>query len=451
MRRYQLLNRLSVRVFITIWISMSLIISLTFVIPKFDQRRVLPTPDKEKVFYATKISHMLFSSPSGRHLNYKNNDTLIVIPDDTAERYNTIHKLDNDNIINFILNTLPAKKVYQQEIDDLEIIGPFHFQNDDNSYYLTVTAFPQFYYLSRLYDTPSLILLLMIFISIPFAAFLSWSLTIPMKNLRKAAERVSHGDWSVDRYLESRGPIEYRYLAKSFNDMVMALNIAKEEKSRLFANLSHELRTPLTRIHLANSLIRIKNIESVQNEVKRINDNLQLVENRIQSMLALSKQTILNEDLFETIELNDLLTPLIEDARFEAQENNISLIYNDVPEVYIDLNAELFTSGIENIIRNAIHYATSKIEVTLKVIEDNLYINIHDDGPGILEKDLPQIFEPFYRGERPEGLQDYGGSGLGLAIVSQMVESHKGRVSAENNNGLSITILLPLKHQTIKY
>lgn len=443
-KRLPLFNRLSVRVFITIWISMALMISLTLLIPRFDQRRVLPTPDKEQAFYATKVGHMLFSVPSDRYLDYKDDTELIVISDEISERYNTFHQLNDEAITNFIVSTLPTEKIYQQELDDREIVGPIRFNHDPNSYYLTIKALPQSYYLNRLYDAPLFIFVLMLLISLPFAGILSWSLSIPMKNLRKATERISKGDWSVDKYLESQGPIEYRYLAKSLNHMIDTLNSARNEKNRLFANLSHELRTPLTRIQLANSLIRIKNIESVTNEVKRINDNLILVEDRIQAMLALSKQTILNQDLVETFDLSELLTPLLDDAAFEAVENNKELIFEPVPSALIEVNAELFHSGLENIIRNAIHYAKSKIEITTKIIDHELYINVRDDGPGVLEKDLPQIFEPFYRGDRPEGFEDYGGSGLGLAIVSQMVQSHRGTVKAENDPGLSITILIPL-------
>ena len=442
--RVQLFNRLSVRIFITIWITMALMISLTLLIPRLDQRRILPTPEKEQSFYETKVNHMLFSVPSNRFIDYKDDTELIIIPDNISERYNAIHKLTNEDIINFILSTLTSQKIYQQGFEDRELIGPIRFSYDPNAYYLNVTALPQSYYLNRLYDAPALIFILMLFISLPFAGILSWSLSIPMKNLRRATERVSKGDWTVDKYLESRGPIEYRYLAKSLNHMIETLTAARNEKNRLFANLSHELRTPLARINLANSLIRIKKIEGIEQEVQRISDNLLLVEDRIQAMLALSKQTILNQDLIKSFELSDLLTPILESAAFEAVENDVELIFNAIPNAHIEVNPELFQSGLENIIRNAIHYAKSQIQINMKIEDLNFYINIHDDGPGILEKDLPQIFEPFYRGDRPENFVDYGGSGLGLAIVNQMVQSHKGTVKAENNNGLSITIILPL-------
>ena len=257
--------------------------------------------------------------------------------------------------------------------------------------------------------------------------------------------RVGRGDWTIDKHLEVQGPAEYRVLAKRFNKMIETLTNAREEKNRLFANLSHELRTPLTSIQLSNSLIRIQNIDSIAEEVQRIHDNLILVEERIQSMLSLSKKMMLNDEVMENITLSDFLIPLLEDAAFEAGEFDKKLNYSDIPDVSIEANLELVMSGLENIVRNAIYYATSKINIHMSVKGNAFTINIHDDGPGVLEKDLPNIFEPFYRGDKPEDFVDYGGSGLGLAIVSHMVELHKGKIQAINDNGLSITITLPLK------
>ena len=442
---YQIFNKLSVRVFITMWLSIAVMISLTVLLPRFDQRRILPTPEKERLYYASKITYMLFNNPTDHYQDNLDDAKLIIIPSDISERYNAIHHIDSDAVTNFIINTLATKQIYQQEIDSTEYVGPFYFQNDPNAYYLSTKALPQSYYLSRIYDAPGILLILMLLISIPFAAILSWSLSIPMKKLSKAMTRVGRGDWTIDKHLEVQGPAEYRVLAKRFNKMIETLTNAREEKNRLFANLSHELRTPLTRIQLSNSLIRIQNIDSIAEEVQRIHDNLILVEERIQSMLSLSKKMMLNDEVMENITLSDFLIPLLEDAAFEAGEFDKKLNYSDIPDVSIEANLELVMSGLENIVRNAIYYATSKINIHMSVKGNAFTINIHDDGPGVLEKDLPNIFEPFYRDDKPEDFVDYGGSGLGLAIVSHMVELHKGKIQAINDNGLSITITLPLK------
>lgn len=170
----------------TIWLSIAVMISLTILLPRFDQRRILPTPEKERVFYASRIAYMLFNIPSEQYYDSAGDAELIVIPDDISERYNAIHHINNDALVNFIINTLPSKQIYQQEINRTEYIGPFRFNDDPTAYYLATKELPQSYYLSRIYDAPGILLLLMLIISIPFAGILSWSLSIPMKNLSKA-------------------------------------------------------------------------------------------------------------------------------------------------------------------------------------------------------------------------------------------------------------------------
>lgn len=438
---FLLFDRLSVRVFITIWLSMAVMIGLTVLISRFDQRRILDVPDKEQVYYATQIVKRLLNT-SGPH-EAPQDSYLIVVPNEIDARYSALHTLNNDRLINFIINTLSTNHVYQQAVGRDLIVGPFRIRGDDNFYYYVTHAPPQSYYLSRLYDAPLMLIFLMTLISLPFVVFLTISLSRPMESLRHAAIRVARGNWTEDKSLE-KGPIEQRTLARTFNQMVNALTEAENEKNRLFANLSHELRTPLTRIRLANSLMRVRNVPDPEN-TQRIDDNLILLEDRIQAMLSLSKQMILNRDLLEPFELRELLLPLLDDAVFEAQENHKILTYNEIPEITIEINAELFHSGLENILRNAIYYAQNKIEVTLTLQRKWLKINIRDDGPGVSEKDLKELFKAFFRGERPEGMVDYGGSGLGLAIANQMVKSHNGTIYAENDGGLSITITIPLE------
>lgn len=454
-------DRLSTRVFMTIWLSIAIMILLTVLIPRFDQRRILPLKTEEATYnqehYVNRLvmgeiitrQESFFSQFYGQQLHIRGRQ-LVIIPDDIERRYSAIHRLNNSNFANFIIRTIGDKRPSQQSIDKNRIAGPFHVElTPDYHYYLIGPAPPQAYYLSRLFRNPPLLILLMTFISIPFVMLLTWSLSKPMGYFRRAAERVAEGDWSVDERLE-RGPIEFRTVGKSFNRMVEALTNAENEKNRLFANLSHELRTPLTRIRLTNSLLRRKASKTLQPEVQRIEDNLILIEDRIQAMLSLSRELMVSRAEFETLNLQELLTPLLEDAQFEAKANQIDLTYNEIPAVTLALSSEAFASGLENILRNAIYYAKSLITVQLTLRLDWLIITIKDDGPGVNNEDLPHLFEAFYRGERPEGLEDYGGSGLGLSIAKQMVQIHKGEIEAKNDQGLSITLKFPLFKPTHK-
>ena len=451
--RFLLSDRLSTRVFCTIWLSMAIMIWLTVLIPRFDQRRILPLSTEEEEIYQERFVNRLVAEEilanqkgfrRGHDRKSRGGRQLITIPNNVEGRYSAIHSLRNDGFTNFIINTINGKRASQQSVGKELIVGPFHVSaTPDYHYYIVSHAPPQAYYLSRLFDAPLLLIMLMTIISVPFVIMLTWSLSKPMEYFKKAAERVAEGDWSVDKRLE-QGPIEYRTVGRSFNRMVEALTSAENEKNRLFANLSHELRTPLTRIRLTNSLIRRKASDDILPEVKRIEDNLILIEDRIQSMLSLSRELIINRERFDDVSLVELLTPLLEDAKFEAKENHIKLGYNRIPNLKLALNSELFTSGLENILRNAVYYASSEIKVNIYERGKKLILNIHDDGPGVKAADLDHLFEAFYRGERPDGMKDYGGSGLGLSIAKQMALSHKGEISAENDNGLSITLTFPL-------
>ncbi len=126
---------------------------------------------------------------------------------------------------------------------------------------------------------------------------------------------------------------------------------------------------------------------------------------------------------------------------------NISIKINELPKVKIvgdDFYLErLFT----NIISNAISYGeqNGNIAISGKETKENIQIIIHDDGVGISEKDLPYIFERFYRAEASRS-KDFGGSGLGLAIVKWIAEAHGGTVTAESTpgKGSTFTVMFPL-------
>lgn len=479
-----LFNRLGVRVFLSIWVSMALLVGFTTIIPHLDQRRILSIPkEEERIYQENLLERLLIGqkmaaargaySERGREERKgerkgerRHHDRyLIIIPHSLEERYRAIHHIKEDLFIGFIINTIDLPNAHQQSTGKEVIMGPFHHPSmEGNHLYIVAPAPPQSYYLARLFDAPLLLAGLITLIGLPIAAQLAHSLTRPVIRLQQAAERVALGDWEQDATLE-QGPVEYRCLGRSFNHMVAALTRAEEEKNRLFANLSHELRTPLTRIKLTNSLLRRKLEKGAypiptQSETERIEENINLIEDRIQAMLSLSKQIILSRDRLAPYAFRAIIFPLLEETRFEAGEHGKALDYTTMPNVTLSLNLELFCSGLENILRNAIYYAHHQITLEAHIRPQpqqesgerkrELAIIITDDGPGVPEEILPRLFEAFYRGERPEGMTDYGGSGLGLAIAKQMADAHRGTITAENcgvvgsNHGLKITITLPI-------
>lgn len=477
---FNALNRLGVRIFLSIWGSLALLVTLTLLIPQFDQRRILSLSEEESAHYEKNLLNrliireqielkrrerngspapLLYQTEQPALNNYRQRQNrgshrLIVVPNAIEGRYQVIHHLKNDLYIGFIINTISLPYANQQSSGTEMIVGPFHDHRYPGAHlYITGDAPPQSYYFARLFDAPYLFAFLITLICTPIALHLARTVARPINRLQAAADRVAQGDWHPDPSLEE-GPFEYRVVGRSFNRMIEALTLAEAEKNRLFANLSHELRTPLTRIKLTNSLLRRKGGAILQRDIARIDENLALIDDRIQSMLSLSKEIILNREKMEQVELKSLLTPLFKEAHFEAHENGKTFHPpHTIPNITLSLQTEFFLSGLENILRNAIYYAKENIWLTLIITPKRgsnreMVITVYDDGKGVSDEELTSLFEAFFRGERDENMSDYGGSGLGLAIAKQMAHLHHGTINATHHpeqGGLAIELRFPIE------
>ena len=114
-------------------------------------------------------------------------------------------------------------------------------------------------------------------------------------------------------------------------------------------------------------------------------------------------------------------------------------------------NPELLRRAVENVLRNGIRYSPDKSPIELSISEDenDATISIRDFGPGVPEKALTRIFDPFFRVEEARNTNG-GGSGLGLSIAKRAVHLHRGTIAAENATpGLRVTIAIPLAHEEV--
>ncbi len=138
----------------------------------------------------------------------------------------------------------------------------------------------------------------------------------------------------------------------------------------------------------------------------------------------------------------------MEELRLDLEVKNIKLVYeNEVDHsVKVLADPEQMKRVINNIVGNAVKYlgkASGKITMNIKEYKKQIQISISDDGVGIAEKDLPFIFDRFYRADASRNSKK-GGTGLGLAIVRKIVEEHSGRVWAESIEGQGTTIYIAL-------
>lgn len=309
--------------------------------------------------------------------------------------------------------------------------------------------------LSRVLNRPRIMatpILLAALISAVICLLLARYLTAPIGRLRQATQKLAQGDLA-QRVSPSMGnrKDEIVELANDFDYMAGQLQALVESHKQLLRDASHELRSPLARLQVALGLARQRGDDSTTQELDRIEREAERLNELIGQLLRLARlETNATEIEFNEVDVTALLGQIVDDASFEAEatERKVKIVQS-IP-VTIKGNSVLLSSALENVVRNAIRYTAegTAVEVSLSDDEETsgwVVIKVRDHGPGIPEKMLESIFEPFVRVGLARDRQS-GGYGLGLAIARRAVYLHGGKMTATNEeDGLSLRIYLPLK------
>ncbi len=237
----------------------------------------------------------------------------------------------------------------------------------------------------------------------------------------------------------------------------------EERERRLFvSNVSHELRTPLTSV---KSYLEALDDGALSEPVAPDFVKVSLNEtNRMMRMVTdlLSLSRIDNETSQLDIELTNFTSFItfilnrFDKIKSQSQEDTkkYELIREyPITPIWVEIDTDKMTQVIDNILNNAIKYSPDggKIKVGMKTTDAQLIISISDEGLGIPKKDLPRIFDRFYRVDKARS-RAQGGTGLGLAIAKEIIKQHKGFIWAksEYGKGSTFTIVLPYDKDAIK-
>lgn len=235
----------------------------------------------------------------------------------------------------------------------------------------------------------------------------------------------------------------------------------EERERRLFvSNVSHELRTPLTSVKsylealdegalsepVAPDFIKVS-LDETNRMMRMVSDLLSL--SRIDNATSHLDIELTNFTAFITFILNrfDKIRSQNDDKKYE--------IIRDYPinSIWVEIDTDKMTQVIDNIINNAIKYSPDggKITVNMKATDTQMILSISDEGLGIPKKDLPKIFDRFYRVDKARS-RAQGGSGLGLAISKEIIKQHNGFIWAksEYGKGSTFTIVLPYDKEAVK-
>ena len=237
----------------------------------------------------------------------------------------------------------------------------------------------------------------------------------------------------------------------------------EERERRLFvSNVSHELRTPLTSVKsylealddgalsepVAPDFVKVS-LNETNRMMRMVTDLLSL--SRIDNEASQLDIELTNFTAFITFILNRF-DKIKSQSQEDTKKYELIREYPITP-IWVEIDTDKMTQVIDNILNNAIKYSPDggKIKVGMKTTDAQLIISISDEGLGIPKKDLPRIFDRFYRVDKARS-RAQGGTGLGLAIAKEIVKQHKGFIWAksEYGKGSTFTIVLPYDKDAIK-
>ena len=299
---------------------------------------------------------------------------------------------------------------------------------------------------------------ILLFTSLVVGIWIYRSISVPLIKLKKATQNIKEGN--LDFVIESDGKDEFSELCNDFDDMRVRLKESAEEKlvmdkenKELISNISHDLKTPITAVkgYVEGIMDGVADTpEKMDRYIKTIYNKTIEMDHLINELTFYSKiDTNRIPYTFSKLNVYDYFSDCADEVSLELETEGIKLLYsNDVERnVLVIADGEQIRRVIHNIISNAIKYMDKPdgiIQIRVKDVGDFIQIEIEDNGKGIASRDLPYIFDRFYRTDVSRN-SSKGGSGIGLSIVRKILEDHGGKVWATSKVGVGTVVYFVLR------
>lgn len=288
-------------------------------------------------------------------------------------------------------------------------------------------------------------------------------INVPLMKLRKATHNIAEGN--LDFTLEVDGNDEISDLCRDFEEMRRRLCESNEEKiqydresKELISNISHDLKTPITAIKGYVEGI----MDGVADTPEKMDHYIRTIYNKANDMDRLINELTFYSKIdtnripytFNKINVSSYFEDCCEEVGLDLESKNIDFSYFN----YVDENVEVIADAeqmkrvINNIIDNSVKYMDKpkgRINIRVKDVGDFVQIEIEDNGKGIGPKELPYIFDRFYRTDASRN-SSMGGSGIGLSIVRKIVEDHGGKIWATSKLGTGTVMYFVLRKVTVE-
>ena len=280
----------------------------------------------------------------------------------------------------------------------------------------------------------------------------------PLGKMQVAAKNIRDGN--LDFELEAESEDELGSLCRDLEQMRCRLKDNAEEKIKfdrenkeLISNISHDLKTPVTAIKgYAEGIM-----DGVADTPEKMERYIRTIYNKANEMDTLINELTLYTKIdtnripynFNTLSVNAYFDDCVEDLSIELESKNVEFGYFNYVEgsVKVIADAEQIKRVIHNIVNNSLKYMDKpkgKINLRVKDVGDFIQVELEDNGKGIAAKDLPNIFDRFYRTDASRN-SSKGGSGIGLSIVKKIIEEHGGKIWATSREETGTTMYFVLR------
>ena len=300
--------------------------------------------------------------------------------------------------------------------------------------------------------------IILVFTALSVGLWIYRSIAVPLVKLKKATKNIKEGN--LDFVLEVEGNDEFSQLCQDFEEMRKRLKESTEEKilmdkenKELISNISHDLKTPITAVkgYVEGIMDGVADTpEKMARYVRTIYNKTNEMDHLINELTFYSKiDTNRIPYTFSKLNVEDYFSDCAEELGLEMETRGIELVYANYVEkgVQVIADGEQIRRVIHNIVSNAIKYMEKPrgiIQLRVKDVGDFIQVEIEDNGKGIAAKDLPYIFDRFYRTDVSRN-SSKGGSGIGLSIVKKIMEDHGGKVWATSRLGIGTIMYFVLR------
>lgn len=338
--------------------------------------------------------------------------------------------------------------IYFDDMDKFVKKADFLFPDGARGSAFVVTKVNSLISRKLLVDMFVAIFLILIFTGLMLTRWIHKGVFDPVNELNVAMRKIKEGNFDYVLQTDARGEIGDLY--RNYEDMRLRLkenaeeNRESEKQNReLVSNISHDLKTPITAIKGYVEGI----MDGVAVTPEKMDKYIKTIYNKANDMERLINELTYYSGIdnnripynFHRINVADYFGDCIEEVGLDLEQKNIQLNYSNLAgdDTVVIADPEQMKKVINNIISNSVKYMDKPhgvIDIRILDEVDSIHIEIEDNGKGIAQKDLPKIFERFYRTDASRNSAQ-GGSGIGLSIVKKIIEDHGGYIWATSKEG----------------